>query len=152
MVDDFRNALQEFIRRFGLLSGDQTPCGKPLPPSDAHALMLLLAAAEQGIAQSVLAARLGFDKSTASRLVARLTERGQVAPAPASGDARTKPVKLTSKGLRLAQEIDRASRARFARLLEGVPERRRESVLRALRDIVSALDGLKTAEQGEDDR
>jgi DNA-binding MarR family transcriptional regulator len=149
MVEDFRNALQEFIRRFGLLSGDQTPCGKPLPPSDAHALMLLLASAEQGMAQSALTARLGVDKSTASRLVARLTERGHVAPVPAPGDARTRPVRLTAKGIRLATEIDRASQQRFAALLEGVPERRRENVLRALRDIVAALDGLKTNDEGD---
>jgi hypothetical protein len=27
-----------FIRAFGLLSNDQTPCGQPMAPSDAHAL------------------------------------------------------------------------------------------------------------------
>ena len=150
MVDDLRATMQAFIRGFGLLAGDRTPCGKPLATSDAHALMVLLGAGEPGVPQAVLAARLGVDKSTASRLVLRLTTSGHLAPAPASGDARARPVRLTAKGVRLAHEIDEASRRRFAALLEGVPKRRREHVLRALRDVVAALDGLKI--EGEDDR
>jgi DNA-binding MarR family transcriptional regulator len=142
MVEDFRGLLQEFIRRFGLLAGDQTPCGKPLPASDAHALMCLLEAGEQGLLQTTLVARLGVDKSTASRMVARMSDRGHVASVPSSGDGRARPIRLTKKGVRVAREIDEASTHRFAALLKSIPARRRTDVILALRDIVAALDRL----------
>jgi DNA-binding MarR family transcriptional regulator len=148
VTDEFRALIQEFVRRFGLLAAERTPCGKPLASSDAHALMLLLEAADEGMLSSVLAARLGVDKSTASRVTARLTERGYLAPAPSGDDGRARPARLTSKGVRVAREVEQASRARFADILEHVPARRRGAIITALRDIVSALDAM-TANQGE---
>lgn len=139
--------MQELIRRFGLLSTDRTPCGKPLASSDAHALMVLLEAGEDGMLSSALAARLGVDKSTSSRITTRLTERGYLAPAPnATDDGRAKPSRLTRKGVRIAQDVDQASRARFADVLEHVPSRRRSDVVVALRDIVSALERMPSSQ------
>ena len=146
MADDFRALLQTFIRRFGLLEAERTPCGHPLAPSDAHALMLLRPAGDQGLPQATLAAALGVDKSTASRLVARLSRLGHLAPA-AAPDGRQKPVRLTAKGARLAATIDAASQDRFAALLENVPARRRAAVVRALRDVVQALARQKAEEE-----
>ncbi len=140
--------MQVFVRQFGLLSADRTPCGKPLASSDAHALMVLLDAGEDGMLSSSLAARLGIDKSTASRLTARLTERGYLAPAPSTDDGRARPACLTRKGVRVAREVDQASRARFADVLEHVPARRRGEVIAALRDIVSALEHM-TSSRGD---
>jgi DNA-binding MarR family transcriptional regulator len=148
VTNEFRALMQEFVRRFGLLSADRTPCGKPLASSDAHALMLLLEAGDNGMLPSVLAARLGIDKSTASRVTARLTEREYLAPAPGVDDGRARPASLTKKGLRVAREVEQASRARFADILEHVPIPRRGAVIAALRDIVSALEAM-TANQGD---
>jgi DNA-binding MarR family transcriptional regulator len=142
MVETFRGLVQEFIRRFGLLAGDQTPCGKPLPVSDAHALMSLLEAGEQGMQQAALVAQLGIDKSTASRLVARLSDRGHVESVTSAEDGRARPIRLTRKGVRIARELDEASTRRFAALLNGMPVRRRADVIAALRDVVAALDRL----------
>jgi DNA-binding MarR family transcriptional regulator len=148
VTDEFRALMQVFVRQFGLLSADRTPCGKPLASSDAHALMVLLDAGEDGMLSSSLAARLGIDKSTASRLTARLTERGYLAPAPSTDDGRARPACLTRKGVRVAREVDQASRARFADVLEHVPARRRGEVIAALRDIVSALEHM-TSSRGD---
>ncbi|MEO8704901.1 MAG: MarR family winged helix-turn-helix transcriptional regulator [Kofleriaceae bacterium] len=139
MSDEFRTLVQEFVRRFGLLSADTTPCGKPFASSDAHALMLLLDAGEAGLLSSALGAQLGIDKSTASRVTARLGERELLEPAPAD-DARARPIRLTRKGVRLAREVQESSRARFADVLARVPARRRTHVVAALRDLVAALD------------
>ena len=141
--------MQEFVRRFGLLSADRTPWGKPLASSDAHALMLLLEVADDGMLSSVLAARLGVDKSTASRVTARLTERGYLAPAPGTDDGRARPARLTNKGVRVAREVEQASRARFADILKHVPARRRGAIIAALRDIVSALDVMTANQERE---
>lgn len=147
MSDELRALLQTFIRRFGLLAADTTPCGKPLATSDAHALLILAETGAAGLLQTDLRGALGVDKSTASRVVARLDERGHVEPAAPSADGRAKPVRLTAKGARLAGEIDRASRRRFGALLAGIPAGRRDPVLRALRDVVAALDHLQGKEE-----
>jgi DNA-binding MarR family transcriptional regulator len=150
VAEDFRAVMQEFIRRFGLLSADRTPCGKPLASSDAHALMLLLDAGDEGMLSSALAARLGVDKSTGSRLVARLAEAGHLAAAPSTDDARAKPIRLTRKGLRVAMEVQVASKDRFARLLDHVAPRRRGDVVEAMRELVAALEKM-TANPGEEE-
>jgi DNA-binding MarR family transcriptional regulator len=139
VTDEFRSLLQEFIRGFGLLAADRTPCGKPLASSDAHALMVLLATEQEGMLPSALAAQLGVDKSTATRVVTRLTDAGQIASAPSTDDARARPIKLTKKGTRIATEVQVASRERFARLLEHVSPRLRGDVVDSLRELVSAL-------------
>jgi DNA-binding MarR family transcriptional regulator len=145
VTDEFRELMQEFIRRFGLLAADRTPCGKPLASSDAHALMLLVRAGEDGMLPSALATQLGIDKSTATRVVARLTDAGHIAAAPTTDDARAKPFRLTKRGARVAYEVQVASRDRFARLLEHVPARRRGEVLGSLRELVSALEKMTSS-------
>jgi len=150
VTDEFRGLLQEFIRRFGLLAGDRTPCGKPLASSDAHALMLLLDAGEEGLLSSALAVRLGIDKSTASRVVGRLTDAGHIAAAPSTDDARAKPIRLTKKGIRVANEVQHASRDRFALLLENVTPRRRRDVVDALQELVSALEKMTSTTEDKE--
>lgn len=150
MTEDFRALLQEFIRQFGLLAADRTPCGKPLASSDAHALMLLLHAGEEGMLSSSLAARLGVDKSTTSRTAARLNESGHITAGTSSDDGRARPIRLTKKGVRVAQEVETASRDRFAQLLKHVPPRRRADIVEALRDLVAALQKM-TSTPGDQD-
>jgi DNA-binding MarR family transcriptional regulator len=151
VTEDFRALLQEFIRRFGLLAADHTPCGKPLASSDAHALMLLLEADEDGMLSSTLATKLGVDKSTASRTAARLTESGHITAGPSSNDGRARPIRLTKKGARVAREVDAASRDRFEQLLKHLPPRRRADVVESLRDLVAALQKI-TPTPGEQDQ
>ncbi len=146
--DELRRLIQDFVRGFGLLAADRTPCGKPLASSDAHALMVLLEAGEDGVLPSSLGARLGIDKSTASRLVARLTDRGDLESITTS-DGRTRPVRLSRRGLRTAREVEAASRERFAQLLEQVPARKRTAALAGLRELVEALERMTNQEGTE---
>jgi len=148
VTEDFRALMQEFVRRFGLLAADRTPCGKPFASSDAHALMVLLDAGEDGLLASVLASRLGIDKSTASRVVARLTEAGHITAAASTQDARARPIRLTKKGVRVATDVQLASRDRFARLLEHVAPRRRGDVVHALQELVAALEKMTSNSEG----
>jgi DNA-binding MarR family transcriptional regulator len=145
---EFRALLQEFIREFGLLAADRTPCGKPLASSDAHALMLLLEAGDDGLLSSALADRLGVDRSTTSRTAARLVDSGHVTASSSSDDGRARPLRLTAKGTRMAREVEQASRERFARLLNHLPPRRRAEVVDALKDLVAALRKM-TADPGD---
>jgi DNA-binding MarR family transcriptional regulator len=139
--DALRELVQRFVRGFGLLSDAQTPCGRPLRTSHAHALMILLQTREEGLHQAALARQLGVDKSNASRLVRQLAQKGQVAITKSPDqDARKRRVRLTAKGVRLATGVDQASRERFAGLLRGIEGSRRPAVLDGLAHLVHAIE------------
>lgn len=124
-----------FIRAFGLLSSDRTPCGQPLPPSDAHALTEIVS--EGGLTQRELVDRLRLDRSSVSRLVDRLVARGWVERANGP-DRRTVRLLATSAGQQVAADVAGARAKRFAALLEAVPPDRRDDVLDAIRLLTVA--------------
>jgi DNA-binding MarR family transcriptional regulator len=124
-----------FIRAFGLLSSDRTPCGQPMAPSDAHALTEVVS--DGGLTQRELVDRLHLDRSSVSRLVDRLVARGWVERADGP-DRRTVRVLPTPAGRRVAGGIAGARAKRFAALLEAVPVDRRNEVLEAMRLLTMA--------------
>jgi DNA-binding MarR family transcriptional regulator len=137
-VDELRRVTQRFFRRFGALAADSTPCGKPLSMAHAHALMVLLVSGE--LSQQALAAELSIDKSNVARLCAKMVRANHVKQRPSKRDGRSRLVSLTSRGARLAREVDDASRARFGALLGGIPEPRHADVIGAVQHLVDALD------------
>jgi len=150
-TDAFRALVQEFVRGFGLLDDSQTPCGQPLRTSHAHALMILLRAeGDAGLHQAVLARQLGIDKSNTSRLVQQLARKGHVVitTAPAE-DARIKRVRLTAKGARVAADVDRASRRRFADLLGHIDRAHHRSVFEGLEQLTRALERSRKTQPAE---
>jgi DNA-binding MarR family transcriptional regulator len=142
--DQLRALTQRLFRRFGVLAGDQTPCGQPLPLAHAHALQVLLAAPEP-LTQQALGSSLGIDKSNVARLCARLVELGHATQAPGRRDRRSRVVTLTAKGKRVAGVVDDASRARFAAVLAAVPDAARAGVLEALGHLLVAIDTVGAA-------
>ncbi|MFJ8645454.1 MarR family winged helix-turn-helix transcriptional regulator [Streptomyces sp. NPDC093546] len=131
----FADALVDFVRAFGLLDPDRTPCGAPMPTAEAHALTVL----RQGrLAQRVLGERLSLTKSTTSRLVDQLVARGWADRAPDPGDGRAQLVGLTEEGVRVAADVARRRADRLGRLLDRVPKSRRPGVIRALRLLEEA--------------
>lgn len=145
-----RAAVQQFVCSFGLLAGDQTPCGQPLAPSHAHALMLLASPEQRGArtSQQGLAYSLGIDKSSAARLCAKMERLGDIDQQRPPDDGRARLVGLTPQGRRVAERLDAASRARFQRVLEAMPSSRaRKNVIAAMRDlneVVAAVGRLES--------
>lgn len=139
----FRAHLQGFVRQFGLLVEDQTPCGQPLPLSHAHALLVLRESGETPLRQKELAVALGLNKSSIARLCARLQQRGCVFQTPSPTDARARDVLLTAKGRKRADEVEQSSRARFERLWCAVPGSERAGVLQALAVLQEAAVSLE---------
>ncbi len=137
-VEDLRRVTQRFFRRFGALASSNTPCGTPLSMAHAHALMVLLSQGE--VSQQALGAELCIDKSNVARLCAKMVRANHVKQRPSDRDGRSRLVSLTSRGARLAQEVDGATRARFHALLGAIPERRHAAVARALQHLVDALE------------
>ncbi len=135
---ELQEAVSRFVRAFGLHQPDQTPCGRPIPVSEAHALGEL--AREGELRQIDLVHRLRLEKSTTSRLVGQLVERGWAERVPAPGDGRGVLVRLTANGRDAAEQLAAARSARFAAALDRVPAEQREAVLHALAILTEAVD------------
>lgn len=144
-MSDPAAALQEqmiaLIRAFGLHQGDRTPCGKPVSVAEAHALLELTRRAP--LAQRDLAAWLRLEKSTVSRLVTQLVAQGWVRREPSAADGRVMLLSLTAEGARIAGELATARRARFERLLQAIPEDRRDEIAHTMGMLVEAIDASR---------
>jgi len=137
-ANQLRSSVQTFVRRFGLLLQDQTPCGQPLPTSHAHALMLLIAAGRP-VRQNELGAQLGIDKSNVARLCAQMEEKRHVRQEPDTEDRRARRVSLTAKGERVGREVKQASDRRFEELLSRIPAAKQTAVFAGLAALNEAL-------------
>jgi DNA-binding MarR family transcriptional regulator len=133
-----QDALMRFVRNFGLHQPERTPCGQPLPVSEAHAMVEL--ARDGSLRQVELARRLRLRKSTVSRLVTNLAGRGWLRRHAADDDGRGVLIELTEAGAVAAARQARARQARFAALLARVPDAERAAVTRALRMLAEAAD------------
>ncbi|MBG0830095.1 winged helix-turn-helix transcriptional regulator [Planomonospora sp. ID67723] len=135
---DLQEAVARFVRAFGLHQPDRTPCGTSIPTSEAHALGEL--ARDGELRQVELVHRLRLEKSTTSRIVAQLVQRGWAERASAPGDGRGVLVRLTPQGHQAARRLAAARRARFGTALERIPADERDAVLRALTLLTEAVD------------
>ncbi|WP_430502337.1 MarR family winged helix-turn-helix transcriptional regulator [Micromonospora trifolii] len=135
-LDAAQEALMRFVRNFGLHQPDRTPCGQPLPVSEAHAMVEI--AREGHIRQVELARRLRLEKSSVSRLVTNLVNRGWVHRETAEGDGRGVLLLLTAAGTTAAARQANARRARLTALLDRVPDDQRAAVVRALQTLAEA--------------
>lgn len=137
---ELRLAVQGFVRQFGLLRDDRTPCGEPLTVSHGHALMILLEHREESpVVQRDLANALGLDKSSVARLCARMERARHIAQRRSELDGRAREITLTEKGERVARRVDAESRARFSRVLDAIPAKQRAVVVEAVKLLESAV-------------
>jgi len=142
---ELQESVQAFVRSFGLLVTKQTPCGQPVSPSMAHALMALLDREEAGIGtyQHELAELLELDRSSIARLCARLESDGRLEQESSPHDARTRRLKLTASGQRMAGNIRAASLERFSRIVAAIPPTKRRPLLDALQLLTAAVQTLE---------
>lgn len=139
-----KSLVQEFVRNFGLLVTKQTPCGHPISPSYAHALMVLLERENAGLesSQSDLGSRLSIDKSNITRLCGKLEADGNILQNRSATDGRSRLLGLTPKGRRMAERLESASHERFKQVLMGVPSHKRRPLLAALELLGDAVQAL----------
>ncbi len=136
---ELQQLVQSFVRSFGLLPSNQTPCGQPMSLSQAHALQLLVSSA--ACSQSELVRNLHLEKSTVSRLVDSLVNRGWVERVPNPQSRRENHLVLTPSGRNVAEKLAAASTSRFEVIWQRLPSDQRQQVQQALATLVAALDG-----------
>ncbi|MBO0774706.1 MAG: MarR family transcriptional regulator [Actinobacteria bacterium] len=105
--------------------------------SEARALVELLAA--RGIAQGELAALLGLEKSTVSRLAAGLEQKGWVRRGRDEENQRFVRLYLTPEGRAVAGRVWRGWQSRQERILAGMSEEERAGLAAGLRGLVRGL-------------
>jgi DNA-binding MarR family transcriptional regulator len=135
---DLERHLVGFVRAFGLLQGDTTPCGEPVPVSEAHAVTELANAGP--MSQRELGERLQLTKGTVSRIVRLLGERGWVRRVSAPDDARRVEVRLTTSGRAAAKRLAARRRQKLTAVLDALPATDRQRVIDALALLAKAAD------------
>jgi len=143
MSDTLQRLVADFVRGFGLHDGEKTPCGKPIPVSEAHALSEL--SGGEGVSQNELARRLQLEKSTVSRLVASMERRGWLERRTDALDSRVRRLYLSPAGRWVAAEVEAARRAKFRRLADYLGSEEMQSVEAGLRSLLTALRKEKEA-------
>src|SRR5262245_57429245 len=118
--------------------GGSTPGGLPaVTASEARALTELLAA--HGIAQGQLAALLGLEKSTVSRLAAGLESKGWIRRGRDEQNHRYVRLYLTPQGRAVADRLWQAWQSRQARILAGLTAEERTGLATGLRGVLRSL-------------
>jgi DNA-binding MarR family transcriptional regulator len=138
----FRQRVRALVRALGVLDESRTPCGVDVSVREAYALDALARAeaARRPFSQSDLQVALGVDKSNVTRLVQQLVEDGRVEQRASDGDGRVRLLHLTTKGRRVARNVEDESLKRFAAVVARIPGGEREAVFHALEVFRAALE------------
>lgn len=132
-AEDFHRALRDLIRLHQMRDRDRVCC-YDVTVSGAHALEVL--ARLGAIPLNRLATELFVDKSTASRIVGGLEERGYVARVPDPEDRRALRLELTESGVETERRLRDDNVECTAGLLAGFPPEVRKGMLTFLRQFV----------------
>jgi DNA-binding MarR family transcriptional regulator len=139
--DVLRRLLQHLVRHAGMLEPAQARHdhgGFDLSASDVFALAAL---SEDGpLSQQDLAAHLGLEKSTVSRLAAGLVERGWVIRERDPADRRFYRLTLTPAGRRTASRVGAHLRDHHTALLGRLTSQERDALGVGLSALVRAME------------
>lgn len=130
-----RDASRRMVRELGFMQ--PTLAETDLPPSAVHAII------EIGNASAMTANRLGqllmLEKSTVSRMLARLSDRGLVEERPSETDGRAKILSLTPEGHAALGNINRFANLRVGKALHFLNGPARQRVVSGLAAYADAL-------------
>jgi len=129
-VQVFQEQLMQFVRGLGLHRSDATPCGFPVSLAEACALVALTH--NEPLSQRELVPALHLEKSTVSRLVVDLIDRGWVIRERDAHDARVQLMRRTPAGVTASDAIMPARNQRFGELLRRIEPGRRQQVVEAV--------------------
>ncbi|MEV8468946.1 helix-turn-helix domain-containing GNAT family N-acetyltransferase [Fluviibacterium sp. DFM31] len=135
LVTGIRAASRDLVRHWGFLG--RSVAGSDLSGSAAHALIEI--GRTDGLSARDLSARLQLEKSTVSRLLKSLMQRGEVAETASRHDARCKHLHLTERGRQTLAGIDRVAKAQVTGALSRLPSDRQIQILEGLSTYAGAL-------------
>ncbi|OLF53633.1 helix-turn-helix domain-containing GNAT family N-acetyltransferase [Pseudomonas chlororaphis] len=139
LVDQTRNASRKLVRELGFMGA--TLAGSDLAPSAVHALIELDLHAPLTAAQ--LGKTLNLEKSSISRLLAKLIDRGDLQESPSPADAREKHLGLTAQGRKQVAALHAFGSAQVAQALRLLAPRQQSQVVDGLRSYGRALEACR---------
>lgn len=122
LIDTIRSASRLMVRELGFMN--PTLAGSRYSPSVVHALMEV--GKQEQLSAAQLVQILGLEKSSVSRLLAKLVSVGELEERAAPEDARVKYLRLTPQGEETVRQINAYGHARVASALEklSAPQQR----------------------------
>ena len=136
-IQQLQDLFGEFLQALGLHRPDQVPTGFSISLSEMFALMALSARAP--MSQQVLAEELHLEKSTVSRLIKHLEQRGWVKRVRDLHDTRMFRLHLSEEGHKQAELLARSLAERHERLLAALKPDEQEALAYGLSALVRAL-------------
>ena len=140
-----RDASRKMVRELGFMR--PTLAETDLSASAVHAVIEIGNHGEMTANQ--LAQVLLLEKSTVSRLLGRLLERGLVVEAPSKTDGRAKMLSLTEAGRALLGDIDRFANQKVGRTLQVLSPQARSQVVGGLSAYARALGAIRKEPDGD---
>lgn len=133
---DLRSNVQKFIRLFGLLEQNVTPCGFPLSVSQVYALQEL-----ENTIMSVteLAQSLNLERSSVSRLVDVLVKENFIQRDINEANRREMELSLTEKGSRTIQQVREQSIKFYQSVLDDLPDNDQRVIIEGFNKFTAAL-------------
>jgi DNA-binding MarR family transcriptional regulator len=133
---ELRSNVQKFVRLFGLLEQNVTPCGFPLSVSQVFALQEL----EKGtISVTGLASRLELERSSVSRLVDELVKGEFVSRGINDANRREMVLSLTEKGMRTIQQVRQQSLGFYQSVLGSLSNTDQTLIIDGFKKFTGAL-------------
>ena len=127
----------EFLQALGLHRPEQVPTGFSLSLSEMFALLAL--SDETPMSQQALAEQLHLEKSTVSRLIKHLEQRGWVKRVRDLHDTRMFRLQLSDAGHKQASHLAKSLAERHQRLLAALKPDEQEALAYGLSALVRAL-------------
>ncbi len=135
LISDIRSASRDLVREFGLMS--RTVAGTDLSVSGVHAIIEIGQA--NGLSSKDLGEKLLLEKSTVSRLVRSLVDRGEIREVRSKDDARMKHLHLSHRGKKTLRAVDNFAEAQVSGALDQLDDRSQQRILKGLQDYSVAL-------------
>lgn len=137
---ELRTIVQRFIRLFGLLEQNKTPCGFELSLSQVFALQELEG---KSLTISELAEQLWLERSTVSRLVDSLVKGGFVNRQLNEANRREVLVSLTDKGNQALLTVREQSIQLYQSIMNQVEGKDQAMILEGFKHFTRALSKVR---------
>lgn len=142
LISEIRVASRDLVRQFGLMN--HNVAGTDLSLSAVHAIIEIGRA--KTLSSKELSEKLLLEKSTISRMVRVLVNRGEISEVRSESDLRMKHLHLTPQGKKTLRAIDAFAEAQVSGALSQLDDPSQQRVIKGLRDY---SDALKNASSGE---
>lgn len=136
-IKQLQDLFSEFLQALGLHRPDQMSTGFSISLSEMFALLVLTAGAP--MSQQILAENLHLEKSTVSRLIKHLEQRGWVKRVRDLHDTRMFRLHLSDEGHEVAARLAKDLAARHERLLAALKPDEQEALAYGLSALIRAL-------------